>query len=148
MGITKLYDHPEPSTTTHDQPSHNFTANTHNQPLVHCHYPQPPQLTITKSPPATNNSLATTILTTTNSELYFCYHYSPRGIPRAVSIYLPQEIFFLRKLEQVSLRINMLLMPMKTIIKKQYCLILVNFCADYFWGVINFLKKVPNYFYI
>ena len=55
-----------PSTTFHNQPF--FTA------TIHIH----PRPTIIKSPlPTNNDSLPTNLLSITNSELYFCHHYSP-----------------------------------------------------------------------
>ena len=106
-GITKSCDHLRPAAT-----SHNFAATTHdhrrqakfyrhhprpaiispsppttthNQPLFHRHLPQPRTTNMIKSPlPTNNDSLATTFLAITNSELYFSHHYSPSRIPRAV----------------------------------------------------------------
>ena len=63
--------------------NHNFTPATHNQSFftatTHI-YPRP---TIIKSPlPTNNDSLPTNLLAITNSELYFCHHYSPSKIPK------------------------------------------------------------------
>ena len=117
---------PPPPTT-----SHNFvhTTHDHTQPVIisppplttsHNH----PRPTIIKSSlPTNNDSLATTFLTSINSELCFWHHYLYLGEFQEQSIfnhhYPPNtNIFSFSESEQFSLTIYVLPMPLKTKIKK------------------------------